>query len=263
MNHPHLQKVLLENRPFKVGQYISKGFHIFSQNLGSFVAFSLLSVLIMSFIGSVPWIGAWASKFVMVPVLTAGFYLVAHEVNKGNRVEFGDHFMGFQHLVRLALASMAVSVITTAATVPFFIANQGLLEWSWSLTEFSASISFDSVDDFLASYPGFQSWKLLLLVPVIYLAIAYSWTRMFVVFFDLNVWEAMEASRKLISKSWLTYFLFGITIAVIGLGGLFGLLIGVFFTYPAMLCINYAAFEDITQLRKSEREAEYVDILVK
>ena len=263
MDHPHLQKVLLENRPFRVGHYISKGFEIFGKNLGSFVAFSLLSVLIMSFVGSVPWVGAWASKFAMVPVLTAGIYLVAHEVNKGNTVEFGDHFMGFQHLVRLALAAMAISVITTAATVPFFIANKGLLEWTWSLTEFSASVSFDSVDDFVAAYPGFHSWKFLLLLPMIYLAVAYSWTRMFVVFYDLNVWEAMEASRKLISKNWLTYLLFSITLAVIGLGGLFGLFIGVFFTYPAMLCINYAAFEDITQLKKSEREEKYVDILVK
>ena len=76
MDHPHLQKVLLENRPFRVGHYISKGFEIFGKNLGSFVAFSLLSVLIMSFVGSVPWVGAWASKFAMVPVLTAGIYLV-------------------------------------------------------------------------------------------------------------------------------------------------------------------------------------------
>jgi len=263
MQHPHLQKVLSENRPFRVGHYISRGFEIFGKNLGSFVAFSLLSVFIMSFVGSFPWVGAWASKFMMVPVLTAGIYLVAHRINKGERVEFGDHFMGFQHLVRLALASMAISVVTTAATVPFFIANQGLLEWTWSLTEFSATVSFDSFDDFRDSYPGFQSWKLLLLVPVIYLAVAYSWTRMFVVFYDLNVWDAMEASRKLVSKNWLTYFLFGLTLAVIGLGGLVGLFIGVFFTYPAMLCINYAAFDDITLLRKAEREEEFVDILVK
>ena len=82
MNHPHLQKVLLENRPFRVGQYISKGFHLFSKNLGSFVAYSLLSVLIISMVAGVPLVGGWASKFAMMPVLTAGIYLVVHEVHK-------------------------------------------------------------------------------------------------------------------------------------------------------------------------------------
>ena len=200
------------------------------------------------------------SKFAMVPVLTAGIYLAAHEVHKGRRVAFGDHFMGFQHLIRLALASMAVSVVTTAATVPFLLANQGLFEWTWNLGELSATFDFDTVRD---SYPGFQSWKLLLLVPVLYLGIAYSWTRLFVVFYDLNVWEAMEASRQFISKNWLTYLLFALVLAVIGLGGLAGLLIGVFFTYPAMLCINYVAFEDVTQLRKAEEDERYVRIKVK
>ena len=260
MNHPHLQKVLLENRPFRVGQYISKGFHLFSKNLGSFVAYSLLSVLIISMVAGVPLVGGWASKFAMMPVLTAGIYLVVHEVHKGKRVEFGEHFLGFRYIIPLALASIAISVITTVATIPFWLANKSLLEWTWNLQDSFTTFDWEEIRD---SYPGFHSWKLLLLFPVLYFAIAYSWTRLFIVFYDLNVWEAMEASRRFISKNWLTYLLFAIVLIVIGYGGLAGLMIGIFFTYPAMLCINYVAFEDMTQLRKAEAEEQFVNIKVK
>lgn len=260
MNHPHLKKVILENRPFRVGHYISEGFHLFSKNIGSFVAFSLLSVFILSAVGGIPLVGGWVSKFAIMPVLAAGIYLAAHEVYKGKRVEFGDHFLGFRYILPLALASMAISVITTAATLPFWLANKSLLAWVWNLNEFSMAIDLGSLQ---SSFPGFQSWKLLLLFPVIYLAIAYSWTRLFILFYDLTVWDAMEASRQFISKSWVTYLLFAIVLGLIGLGGLAGLLIGVFFTYPAMLCINYVAFADMTQLQKAEAEESYINIKVK
>jgi len=259
MNPTSIKEIINTNRPFKYGEYIGKGFELFGKNAGNFAAFSLLSVVIMSFAGSIPFIGAISSRYLLVPTLTAGFYIVAHQLNIGERTEFGDHFLGFQHLVRLALAGLAISLITTAATVPFLVANGNLINWSWELKELGTTFDFDVA---IETFPGFSAWTFLLFLPMIYLGIAYSWTSQFIIFHHLSVWDAMEASRQLITKHWFVYFLFLITIILIGFGGLAGLLVGVFFTYPIMLCINYAAFADLTGLDRVEVE-EYVDIYVK
>lgn len=214
----------------------------------------------MCFAGSIPFVGTLASRYLLVPVLTAGFYIVAHQLNKGERAEFGDHFLGFQHLVRLALAGIAISLITTAALVPFLAVNSNLIHWSWELKGLTDSFDLDGA---IETFPGFSTWTFLLFLPMLYLAVAYSWTSQFIIFHNLNVWDAMEASRKLITKHWFVYLLFAITILIIGFGGLAGFLVGVFFTYPIMLCINYAAFADLTGLDSVEADEEYVDIYVK
>jgi len=259
MNPTSIHEIVNSNRPFKYGEYIGKGFELFGQNVGNFAAFSFLSVVIMSFAGSIPYVGALGSRYLLVPTLTAGFYIVAHQLNKGERAEFGDHFLGFQHLVRLTLAGIAISFITTVATVPFLVANGNLISWSWELSGLADNFNLDTA---IETFPGFSTWTFLLFLPMIYFGVAYSWTSQFIIFHHLNVWDAMEASRKLITKHWFVYFLFAITILLIGFGGLAGFLVGVFFTYPIMLCINYAAFADLTDLDKVEAE-EYVDIYVK
>ena len=259
MNPTSLKEILNSDRPFKYGTYIGKGFELFGKNAGNFAAFSILSVVIMSFAGSIPFIGAIGSRYLLVPALAAGFLLVAHQLNKGERTEFGEHFSGFQHIVRLALAGIATTLIMTAAMVPFLVANGDLLSWSWELKSLGDTFDFNKV---IETFPGFSSWTLLLFLPMLYLGVAYSWTSQFIVFHHLNVWDAMEASRKLITKHWFIYFLFLITILIIGFGGLIGFFVGVFFTYPIMLCIDYAAFADLTGLDQVEGE-EPVDIYVK
>ena len=255
-----MEEILEANRPFRFGSYLSKGFELFGKNVGNFVAFSMISVFLMSAVGSLPVVGSLSSRYLLVPALTAGFYIVAHQLDRGERSEFSDHFLGFQHLVRLALAAVAISVISIAATVPFMVANYGLLQWSWDLQELAGSFDFEGV---VETFPGFSAWTFLLLFPLLYLGVAYSWTSLFIIFHNLNVWQAMEASRRLINKNWIPVCLFLITIGIIGFGGLAGFLIGIFFTYPLMLCINYAEFADLTQLDQLDVEEEYVDVLVK
>ena len=252
-------KIVEQNRPFKYGEYIGKGFELFGQNTGNFAAFSILSVVIMSFAGSIPFVGAISCRYLLVPALTAGFYIVAHQLNVGERISFGDHFLGFQHIVRLALAGIGISLIMMAAVVPFLVANGNLINWSWELQGLAENFDLDAA---IETFPGFSPWTLLLFLPMLYFGVAYSWTSLFIIFHNLNVWDAMEASRKLITKHWFVYFLFAITILIIGFGGLVGFFVGVFFTYPIMLCINYAAFADLTGLDRVEAE-EVVDVYVK
>lgn len=93
---------------------------------------------------------------------------------------------------------------------------------------------------------------LFLLLPGIYLAIAYIFSLLFVIEKKLSFWSAMEASRKLITKKWFSFLVFAVTIFLLNLAGILALGVGLLVTIPLTYCIVVAAFEDIVGLNGVE-----------
>ncbi|MFW5766913.1 MAG: hypothetical protein ACOCXO_00970 [Bacteroidota bacterium] len=85
----------------------------------------------------------------------------------------------------------------------------------------------------------------LLIIPGIYLAVAYTFTVPFIVFLKYDFWDAMEASRKLITKNFWPFLAFLVVILLINFVGVLILGVGLLFPLPATYCMIYAAFEDI------------------
>lgn len=84
------------------------------------------------------------------------------------------------------------------------------------------------------------------ILPGIYLTVAYSIATPILLFLNLEFWDAMEASRKVVSKnffSWLGFFI------VVWLGAvIIGLLacgVGLLFTVPVAILATYCAFADV------------------
>jgi uncharacterized membrane protein len=92
----------------------------------------------------------------------------------------------------------------------------------------------------------------LLLIPGIYLGVAYAWTVMFIVFAGKEFWPAMELSRKVISKKWFTFFGFFIVLGLINIAGAIALIVGLLVTIPATMLAIFAAFQDIIGTNKGE-----------
>ena len=179
------------------GKYISRGWEIFQENMGLFIVYTLLMLLISVAAAFIPF----GSLLVSGP-LTAGFYIVANKISKGKPYEFGTFFKGFDFFVPLLLYSLIAGI---------FIAL-GLLA---------------------------------LIVPGIYLAVAYTFAPLFIVFGKMEFWDGMEFSRKLITRNWWSLFGFVLIIFLINLAGALALLVGLLFTIPLTYCAIYAAFEDI------------------
>ncbi len=79
-----------------------------------------------------------------------------------------------------------------------------------------------------------------LILPGIYLAVAYSFAYLLVIDRKLEFWTAMEVSRRVISAQWWRVFALLILGALLALLGLIGLIIGVFVTLP--ICIGAVAY---------------------
>lgn len=233
----------IQNRgyDFAFGAYIERGFNIFGKQAGLFIAFTLVFMAIVGFTSIIPIVGPLAANLVLSPCLLVGYYLVAHKINAGERqIEFGDFFKGFDHLGKLMVVAIFTSLILAASAIPF------------GVFIFASIFSGDLLS------AVFPFWTFVLLIPSIYLAIAYAAAPFFAVFYNMEAWEAMESSRKVVSKKWFTVFLFSIVLGLIAALGMVVLFVGLLVAIPVITLAQYEAFSDIMQLEQEENEDDEV-----
>jgi uncharacterized membrane protein len=197
--HRKLHDILQNGYSFSIGTAINEGFDIFKKQIGAFVGYTAIVVLI----------GLVSSGLVVVSLilsgpLTAGFLIMAHHIKTGQRQDFNVFFDGFKQVGPLILYSV----------VSFLIVALGFI---------------------------------LLVLPGIYIAVAYSLALMLIVFRNLPFWEAMEWSRKIVTRNWWKVFAFVIVLVFLNLAGVVAFGIGVLFTIPISYCASYSMFMQITK----------------
>ncbi|MFV8780878.1 hypothetical protein ACNKU7_00515 [Microbulbifer sp. SA54] len=74
----------------------------------------------------------------------------------------------------------------------------------------------------------------LLVLPGIYLAIGYLMMTPLIVDKNMGPWQALETSRKAVTKHWFAIFGFGIVVFLVYLAGFLALLIGLIWAIPLM-----------------------------
>ena len=244
-----IQDVIDNGYSFNFGDYMSRGIDLFKQNVGGFAIYTLVYFLIVMVLSLIPILGA-IGTMVISPALAVGFYIVAHKIAHGQSTEFKDFFKGFDHLGQLFLLAFIMGII--------FIVLMGVMIGPFMMmmmTNPEALLDGRGI-------PQFKAWWFAPLVLVIYLSISWRWAPLFIVFDNMGFWEAMETSRKVVSKNWFIIFAFAIVIGLLGGLGIIALLIGILFTYPMVLCMEYAAFADVTRLDEAGGDDEITDHLV-
>jgi uncharacterized membrane protein len=86
----------------------------------------------------------------------------------------------------------------------------------------------------------------LLVIPGIYLAVAYSFSVLMAIFGGFDFWTALEESRKLITVKWWKFFLFSLAILTMNLLGFLIIGLGLLVTIPVTFYATYLLFEDLT-----------------
>ena len=101
---------------------------------------------------------------------------------------------------------------------------------------------------FLAGFvTGILTWLgfICLILPGIYLLIAWMFTLPLVMDKQLDFWSAMELSRKVVTKHWFKCLGFGIVLWLLMMAGVLALFVGVFVMSPLVLAALMYAYEDI------------------
>jgi predicted Ser/Thr protein kinase len=86
---------------------------------------------------------------------------------------------------------------------------------------------------------------LCLILPGVYLMVAWTFTLPLVMDKHLDFWSAMELSRKVVTKHWWKFLGFGIVLMLLLFAGIVAFVIGVFVMAPLVLTSLMYAYEDI------------------
>ena len=92
----------------------------------------------------------------------------------------------------------------------------------------------------------------LLLLPGIYLAVGYMLTTYLVIDHRMEFWQAMETSRKIVTKNWFGFFVFALVLFLVNLLGVLALGIGILVTIPVTSCAAAIAYKEIVGLNSAE-----------
>jgi len=242
---------------FKLQQYLQRGFEICNKFAIGFILFFLLFMLITGAIDLLTGLGDLVNRILVTPVLGVGVYFVARNISRETEFNFDQFWKGYQFISPLILMSLIEAAIFLFLISPILINGDiGLyLEWleEWQKTPLS-----------IDSFPGFQAWYLFLLLPIVYLSIVWIYAPLLIIFYDLSAWDAMEISRKIISKQWGIFALFYFLVSIISVSGILIFGIGILYTLPVGACILYASFEDILDfyVKNEEEEDDMMDHLI-
>ncbi len=251
-----IENLIREDYDFKFGNYISESFDIVQKKLGLFIAFIICMIAISMIMGLIPDLGIEMYGFTLgdivdwlliTPCLMAGFYLAAYKIDANEALAFGDFFEGFNFAGKLVVMMIFQSLLMGLCLIPYGIISYISFD---TLSVFDPTIAtdFEALQETIYSLGGAMTLYLLCLLPVLYLYISWTWAIPFVIFYDMEAWPAMEASRQLISKHWLLVFAYFIVGGLIVLAGALLFLVGMLFTLPVCYVMSYTSFKDVTRL---------------
>lgn len=207
--HERVAQIQNDGFDFSIGECLSEGFEIFKQNVGGFIGFTLLLVGVS-----------------MMPAIVT--------------LAGGD-----------ALGSV-VNIVTSIVSIPLGVGFMIVAK----------KIYHNEAYDFNSFFEGFQLFQplliasvlvglavavgfILLFIPGIYLAIAFTWTSPMIVFAGRESVEAMGISRKVVSKNWFKVFGFYIVLMLVAFAGILAFGIGIFVAIPVIYCASYVAYEKV------------------
>lgn len=239
--------VLTRDYELDIGACVSRGADLLKNNFGIVFGAAAIYLLIqgaISGLGSIPFIGpvfSIASLFV-VGQLMAGVYLVILKTMRNQPTEVGEVFVGFKTAyVQLLLCYIIVALLAGASAIP------GAVMMAVPIVIMANKEAVDVLLLILAVVGFF-----VLLVPVIYLTVIWLFSLPLVIDKGLGFWQAMETSRKVVSKHWFMVFAMVIVVGLINCVGVLLCCVGVFLTFPLAIAAMMYAYETMFSVHEEQ-----------
>jgi hypothetical protein len=217
---------------------IARSFDLWKNNFLPLVGVTALIGIIQFVVGLIPFVSL-VNMFFFGGVFAGGLHYYYLGKMRGQPRELGDAFAGFsQAFGRLAIANLLTIGLFIAICIPF-------------LVPFGATIyQLSSIDpSHLKEFPPLPAALILtsclMLIPLLYISIAWAFTYTLVIDQGLGPWTALEVSRRVITRKWFHMLLLMICSGILVLFGLFGFIIGILFTLPLGVGSILYAYEDL------------------
>jgi hypothetical protein len=253
--------LLLYGYEFNLGKYFQDGWELYKKGAGNYIGFTIVFFIIVMMLVFVPFVNMLVT--VIEYVLIAGIFIYTRNLTL-NKGEFSNFFEGFQSFVQILLFTLTLLALMIPAIIIFFV----YLIPEGFMNEMLNGYPDDPeyiIESFLAMFEANTGaiifLYLVMMLYIMYLYISYSFTLLNIVDRKMKFWDAMELSRKVVSKNFWWFFVMYlimtvmIPIVVIMTCGL-GIVVGLPFTYTVI----FAAYNDIMGIN-DEGEVETVEVI--
>ncbi len=230
----YAEDLIVRAAPLDIFGCLERSFNLWKENLLPLVGVTFLIILVELVCGLIPLIGI-LSGLLLKGVFYGGLYYYYLGKMRSEPREVGDAFAGFSKAPGpLMLATLMTSLLMLAIILPFF--------GSFFVMIYRAALH--------GGTPPEPSSRMLLglllgMIPLIYLAVAWVFTFALVIDKGLPPWTAMEVGRRVVTRQWFRVFAVMICGGILGMLGLIGLIVGVFFTIPLTIGAVLYAYEDL------------------
>lgn len=217
----------LPDYELNIGEVVSRGWTILTGNFWLAVGATALVTLCTMAVSMIPFLIGTIANAVLGQVFYAGLYFFYLRLDRGEAVEIGQAFAGFsKHTAKLILLGLLVFGISLGLML--------IAALPVGIVLLSNVLAHGGNPD-LSTIAG---WPLILSVIValpvvcflVYLSVSWVLAPILVIDQGLGPWTALQASRKLVSKQWLAFFLLFLVFIPIHFAGLLCFLVGIFVT---------------------------------
>jgi uncharacterized membrane protein len=154
--------------------------------------------------------------------------------------------------------SILVSILVSPALAAgfFLVANRISRGVEVRFSNFFEGFSFWGILILTSLISGILTFFgiLALILPGIYLGVAFTFAIPFALYSGTNFWTSLELSRKLITMNWWKFFGFVLVLAAFNIIGFVCAIVGLLVTIPVSYFAIYAVFEELTADALAEPE---------
>jgi uncharacterized membrane protein len=246
----NIEQLEQDGGSFSIETALSQGWKLVSNQLLYYILGGILMIIISVGAGIIPIAGSIANGLIISPCLGAGAVYVTWQIAQGKRWDdFGDMFKGFQFLTPLMVSSLIKIIIMIGVVLVFlFSFIPDFIELYKISTTIRGRYREDQMLEILTGLINAKSilFFMLAILLICFLGLIWSFTTHFIVIYRMTGWKAMELSRKIVMRNFISllglYIILGISLMISAVPCGLGLL----FTLPWMIGTIYSAFAQIT-----------------
>lgn len=207
-NQDRFEQILQEGYLLNANQCVIDGLGLYRSFFRGFAPYALLLPLLNIVLDllTFPGLGLLLTSLLIGPVLNAGYFVVANKLIGRQPVSFRDFFSARSHASKLILSNLIYTAIMLVVLLPsyFVLQKAGFLDWYQELLQNPTNPNPPDPP----VLPSQASTVIFLnLIPLVYLVVGYIWAYPFILFFGLGPWDALEYSRRLVTRRWGSVFM--------------------------------------------------------
>ncbi len=234
------------NNGVEIRDMLNTGWGIFRKNIFGFVIYCIVTIILLT-ISIYTIVGI----FIVALPLIMGNYRMADKIYREESRFFGNFFGGFRSVFSFLI--LTVLFVALVAGLLYFALFAFANQFDQSQIDWQNPVVM--VVQLLGEAFSLFAVVAVLLIPVTYTIIAFSFAPILILLDGFSFWQAMKKSWKMFHQHWFVMMIAFVLLGFIVLLGSIPAGLGLFITLPLSWCMHYALYRQLMPVPEGMKES--------